>query len=350
VIVKDNLAPYVFGAMGVGVVVAAISVQRRAKASNYEPPPPDPPVPDPSPAPNPSAKYTPEQAASALYLLVTQGKNLNWGSKAAPNANIRDAQRDMGGLTADGIYGPLTAARGGKLISKVFPMRPAKKKGKPAQSAATTIPSNTVQIVQSGTSSPTSQTFPLTPPADQPALRAEVSPQMATNSPETEPAPARTAKQAAQTLYDFATAQFRAGKAGELGSKARPSDTVAACQRDMRLIASDGIYGAQTRARGKELLGREFPTATRTAVTKIPSAAAPPAPNVAIPVTPQEAATYLFKFLALETADMGSAAKPSEIVRGAQRDMLNLKADGIYGPATAKRGKALIGKTFPTRR
>jgi hypothetical protein len=40
------------------------------------------------------------------------------GSKKKPNANVREAQRDMKQLTADGIYGPKTRARVHTLTGK----------------------------------------------------------------------------------------------------------------------------------------------------------------------------------------------------------------------------------------
>jgi hypothetical protein len=54
--------------------------------------------------------------------LVTHGP-VDWGTKAHPNTLIRSAQHDMGGLTADGVYGPKTQARGSVLLSRSFPAR-----------------------------------------------------------------------------------------------------------------------------------------------------------------------------------------------------------------------------------
>jgi hypothetical protein len=46
---------------------------------------------------------------------------------------------------------------------------------------------------------------------------------------------------------------------------------------------------------------------------------------------------------------LGTKAAPSRLVQDAQTDMGEIAADGIYGPATRDRGKALLGKTFPAR-
>ena len=67
------------------------------------------------------------------------------------------------------------------------------------------------------------------------------------------------ARDAAQRLYDYVTAELRAGRAAGLGDKTHANATVRAMQTLMRSIVADGIYGPKTRARGKELLGREFP-------------------------------------------------------------------------------------------
>jgi hypothetical protein len=46
----------------------------------------------------------------------------------------------------------------------------------------------------------------------------------------------------------------------------------------------------------------------------------------------------------------GTKAAPAKTVRDAQHDMGGgLIADGIYGPKTQARGKALTGKAFPAR-
>lgn len=71
----------------------------------------------------------PEQAARDLLAYVKQAlkskdaaKRL--GTRNAPNAFVKAAQRDMaGGLKADGIYGPASRMRGQALIKQPFPSR-----------------------------------------------------------------------------------------------------------------------------------------------------------------------------------------------------------------------------------
>lgn len=64
-------------------------------------------------------------AAAELYKYVTQTntKPRTWGDKRNRNAVILELQKRMGRLTADGIYGPNTRARGKALIGKTFPAR-----------------------------------------------------------------------------------------------------------------------------------------------------------------------------------------------------------------------------------
>lgn len=86
------------------------------------------------------------------------------------------------------------------------------------------------------------------------------------------PAPAaakRTSRQAAQELYDYVTPLIRRGQSHVLTDESNRNEIVHKAQQDMggkQLLAAlakgqGGIYGPLTRARGKELLGREFPKA-----------------------------------------------------------------------------------------
>lgn len=71
-------------------------------------------------------KRSPEKAALDLLEYATAainaGRARTLGSKGAPNQVVQDAQRDMG-ITADGIYGPATRAKGKQLTGKTFPAR-----------------------------------------------------------------------------------------------------------------------------------------------------------------------------------------------------------------------------------
>jgi hypothetical protein len=71
------------------------------------------------------AQRDPKIAAAELYLYVTktQPDSHMWGTKAQPNARIKDWQAGMGLKGADGIYGPATRAAGKALIGQTFPVR-----------------------------------------------------------------------------------------------------------------------------------------------------------------------------------------------------------------------------------
>lgn len=67
-------------------------------------------------------------AARQLHAYVTALLRLPLGArmlghKGSPNAKVRELQLRMGGLLADGIYGPATRARGQALIGIPFPGR-----------------------------------------------------------------------------------------------------------------------------------------------------------------------------------------------------------------------------------
>ena len=181
-------------------------------------------------------------------------------------------------------------------------------------------------------------------------------------------AASRSPRQAATDLYTYVTQAMRQGLEGPLGSKTTPDEYLAAAQRDMRLIASDGIYGPKTAARGKELLGREFPPrhATKrrvipaTVINALPASTAavldfpppePPSLMSKVPVhSPKEAAAALFELVTHPPVSWGSKASPNYLLRDAQRDMGGLTADGIYGPKTQARGTLLLGRSFPARK
>jgi hypothetical protein len=206
--------------------------------------------------------------------------------------------------------------------------------------------------------------------------------------PDDKPAPAgRTPSKAAEALYSYVTARIRSGQAATLGDKSQPNEVVRDAQRDMRKIATDGIYGPKTMARGKELLGKPFPPRTLQLPAKpaepfkVPPKAAPapkPAPAPKAPAkpaaptaskpaapppatepvrrAPEQAARELLAYVKAALASgtglatkLGTKATPSATVRDAQRDMGQITADGIYGPATRERGRALISTPFPPR-
>ena len=78
------------------------------------------------------------------------------------------------------------------------------------------------------------------------------------------PAPSakRSAQQAAKDLLALATQLLKARRGPELGVKGSPSGAVKAAQIDMGVTPADGIYGPETRAKGKQLIGTTFPART----------------------------------------------------------------------------------------
>jgi hypothetical protein len=104
----------------------AEQVQRPATTQRENPPPGPIPAqartaPAPRPAPARPAGRSAQAAASDLLAYFNAGRPLGTGN--APSAFVQAAQRDMGGIAADGIYGPQTRSRGQALIGKTFPPR-----------------------------------------------------------------------------------------------------------------------------------------------------------------------------------------------------------------------------------
>lgn len=69
---------------------------------------------------------------------------------------------------------------------------------------------------------------------------------------------ARTPKKAAQDLLEYVSPILKARRGSELGTKGAPNAFVRAAQTDMG-VKPDGIYGPDTRTKGKQLLGVTFP-------------------------------------------------------------------------------------------
>ncbi|HEX6290295.1 MAG TPA: hypothetical protein VFZ66_13970 [Herpetosiphonaceae bacterium] len=344
------LPAVVLGAAGLTIAgIAAIAAAKRAPGQQQ---PGQKPNPQQPPAANGGSKYSPETAAAMLKLYLTRSTIApeDWGSKQSPNPIIADAQRDMGGVAVDGIYGPKTQARGAALTMSSWPARPAPKA---AAKPSSTIPSNPVKVTSSTTTAssskpttpPKTAAKPKTPSASAPTPNAppggatvDLSAQVVTTE--------RSPKQAAQALHAYVTGVIRSGRgATELGSKAARNNTVAVAQRDMRGLEVDGIYGPKTQARGKELLGIEFPSRYGTS-TKIK----PPVPPLTAANEQQRAAEGLLAYLSKPGADQGAKGRPAAYVKAAQAAMGGLTADGIYGPNTRARGAALTGKPFPPRK
>jgi peptidoglycan hydrolase-like protein with peptidoglycan-binding domain len=186
---------------------------------------------------------------------------------------------------------------------------------------------------------------------------------------------ARAPRVAAQDLYNYVTELVRADRGAELGSASKPNATVRDAQRDMKLVTADGIYGTKTRARGKELLGREFPAresktrgqplasstkptpakavvipphaAPAVVLEHAPAAEPPPPSQPVAPHSPRESAEAMYVYVSAPSSDLGSKKKPNATIRAAQKAMGGLTADGIYGPKTRARIHTLTGRNPP---
>lgn len=204
----------------------------------------------------------------------------------------------------------------------------------------------------------------------------------------TEPTTKLGSRDAAQQLYRYVAGVISAGKASTLGTKGHPNPEVKRLQLAMGRIQGDGIYGPATRARGKELLGRDFPARRRRRrVPKPPSPVrTPPSPQPEpeskplafdVPPEPEEPEPEPTPLTELEEpalsqrapkraaldlllyvrgiGDKGRATAlgyknhPNQTVKDAQRDMGDLVDDGIYGNKTRARGKYLTQQRFPAR-
>jgi len=227
-----------------------------------KPKPDDKPSDKPKPDDKPAGR-TPTQAATFLYSYATEairaGKGSSLGTKGHANETVKLAQRDMRKIEADGIYGPKTRARGKELLGKPFPEReatrvpsspvlkqlpPGPPVSKPSSSPATSKPSSSPKPAPA-TSKPSSSSSAKAsppPPASVPAGRA----------PQT----------AASELLSYVQAVLKrpSGQhAAAFGYKDHPNEVVRAAQKDMGELATDGIYGPSVRARGKALIGKDFP-------------------------------------------------------------------------------------------
>jgi hypothetical protein len=85
---------------------------------------------------------------------------------------------------------------------------------------------------------------------------------------------------------------------------------------------------------------------------KVPASkmiAQPPAAKRSPAQAAAELLAYVTPILAAKRgSELGTKGAPNAVVKAAQLDM-GIAADGIYGPSTRTRGKALTGKTFPVR-
>lgn len=99
---------------------------------------------------------------------------------------------------------------------------------------------------------------PKIPPIDVQAERANVVGPVVSTPAAVPSSAKRSDKAAAQELLAYVTPILKAKRGAELGTKGTPNSFVKAAQVDMG-VSPDGIYGPETRTRGKQLLGVTFP-------------------------------------------------------------------------------------------
>jgi hypothetical protein len=202
-----------------------------------------------------------------------------------------------------------------------------------------------------GLTKPAPNFTPAQPAQAQPQAPARTMPAAAAAPPHSKSAaaPTRAPSDAARELYALVVPLIRDGNLDALGTNDQPSQQIAILQRDMRGLKSDGVYGPKTAARGKELLGREFPSRSAPANRRVAMTPAPAAPKVEIRYSPEQAAEALYLLVTHAPVDWGTKARPNSLIEAAQHDMGELVADGVYGPRTQARGTKLTAKKFPAR-
>jgi hypothetical protein len=284
------------------------------------------------------------QRAAALGLADYLRRGGDPGRKGAASSYVKQVQAAMGMPKAqrDGIYGPITQARAAALGASM-PAPPATvTTPKPAPAPAAAV----VTAPKPAQKPPVAVATPKPAPAPPKAAAAAVKPAAPKPAakPAAKPVAKRSPKQAALELQSYLS------KGGAPGSKGKPAAAVRDAQRDMGMVAKeqDGIVGPHTRAAAKSL-GVTLPE------PKASPAKAAPATKKLAPVAkakraPKQAALDLANYVKQSGAQLGNRNRPSQIVHDAQVDMLMpvTQVDGIYGPVTAARGKAL-GVAMPAR-
>lgn len=169
------------------------------------------------------------------------------------------------------------------------------------------------------------------PPHTVNALAQSVSPSTANphdaapSLPSSTPSGPRSPEKAASDLKGYLTA------GGDPGHKGKVSQFVKAAQKDMGGLTADGIYGPKTKARARALGVVIDGSAPRTSHAS---------QSTSLARSQKQAAADLKNYLA-QGGNPGSKGNPSSYVKAAQHDMGGLTADGIMGPKTKARAKAL---------
>lgn len=175
-----------------------------------------------------AARLSPKNAAEQLYSFaartLARGEGHLLGVKGKPSPEVKRLQKNMGKIKADGFYGRRTRRRGKELLGRDFPIR---KKG----GVKRTPPK------------------PPKPDTDEPGREDGAD------------ADERSAVQAAEVLLTHArnAPPLNEGRREWFGWKGHGNEVVEAAQEDMGGLVADGIYGRNTRNRGRELTGKLFP-------------------------------------------------------------------------------------------
>lgn len=328
-----------------------------------------------------------KDAATGLKAYLT--KTNSFGSKAKPDATVKSYQTKMGGLVNDGIVGPKTRARA-QALGAVLPQPKAaapKPVAKPVEKPKVVVinkpetpptpyqgamglksylertgdfgtkakPSATVATYQKIMDGLTTDGI-VGPKTEARALHlgAKLPPRPSTVKPKTAVSSKQQQQNAAAGLRDYLK------KTGSYDN----DKNVLVYQKAMGgldLTGATGTIGPKTISRAKELgvVLPPKPAAKKTQVT-IQQAKIEPKKEatkeaakkevskaVAKGNGPQLAAEMLKAYL-IKTNSFGTKAGPDSTVAKAQKAMGNLVNDGIVGPKTTARAKAL-GVSLPVR-
>lgn len=261
----------------------------------------------------------PKDAATSLYkfvsLKIRKEEFGALGTKAKPSVKVRRDQRAMRNLKTDGIYGDKTRARGTELLGKPFPARRIQRKD------ALPPPEPKPIVFQDTAPAPDPQQPPAPPPIEETVRDPElvtplvewlnthagqykaqireklglegsddppldilslcqaivevlpgelidkleldypaIVPELALcERPATTTTPTVAPADAAATLYSYVRSLRKKGRSAALGLKGRPNVNIEQGQAGMGELKVDGIYGDETRARGRQLLNKYFP-------------------------------------------------------------------------------------------
>jgi hypothetical protein len=258
------------------------------------------------------------------------GRAAGLGDRTHKNATVRTLQAAMGGIVADGVYGPATRARGRELLGREFPARASKRPPVP----------------------PAPGPGPVLPPSPAPAPKP---------APVPAPAPGPSSRTASLVTGARYRATFALDSTQSLASNSQIADMMRA-RTDLGPWSDVQVTGSgSARVATGLYVGATRSITLPQAVVKLEALASPkpapvsPKPAPVLARTPQQAARELYDYATAAIAAhkapalLGVKGFPSPVVAQAQRDMGALVADGIYGPAVRARGRELTSLSFPAR-